>query len=133
MSKASMMDHGYSVVIIAICLALGYGMNALIDFLPAALYGMLLLTFGLQAEIFQADRLQASVDWIIKHMGVCFVPAGVGIMEHKALIAEFGLILTLLVIVTTILLMLVTGALYQKILNKNQGAQIELNKDESSA
>ncbi|GLX82726.1 CidA/LrgA family protein [Thalassotalea eurytherma] len=120
MNKASFLNHAYSALVITASLALGYGINAVFDFLPAALYGMLLLTFGLQAELVNPHKLQASVDWIIKHMGVCFVPAGVGIMEHEALIAEFGLVLTLLVILSTMTLLLVIGLLYQRQLNKQK-------------
>ena len=123
MSKASFLNHAYSALVIIASLALGYGINAIFDFLPAALYGMLLLTFALQAELVNPHKLRASVDWIIKHMGVCFVPAGVGIMEHEALITEFGIVLAVLVVFTTMALLLVIGFLYQRQLT-NPKAQI---------
>lgn len=132
MNKASIFSHGYSAVMICSCLALGYGVNAFVDFLPAALYGMLILTFGLQAEIIDSGRVKNSIDWIIKHMGVCFVPAGVGIMEYKALIAEFGVLITIHVIISTTILLIISGLMYQKCLNRHIQAEsktAKANKD----
>jgi holin-like protein len=108
-------DHLYSLACIFTCLACGYGINQFITFIPPSLFGMVILAFGLKISLISADKLEFSVSWIIKHMGVCFVPAGVGIMEHFELIKHDGPLMLLLTIFSTFLLMYMVGWLYQKL------------------
>jgi len=127
MNKHNVLNHLYSLGAIALCLLLGYGINWLIDFLPASLYGMLALTLGLQLGVIDTKRMQQTIDWIIKNMGVCFVPAGVGIMEHQQLIQSYGIAITFLIIISTLLLILVVGFFYQRSINKSNKHSVKSN------
>ena len=127
MNKHSVLNHLYSLGAIALCLLLGYGINWLIDFLPASLYGMLALPLGLQLGVIDTKRMQQTIDWIIKNMGVCFVPAGVGIMEHQQLIQSYGIAITVLIIISTLLLILVVGFFYQRSINKSNKHRVKSN------
>ncbi len=108
----------YSIFAIVSCLALGYGLNYFIDIIPASLYGMAFLSLGLRFSIIQHEKIAASIQWIIRNMGVCFVPAGVGIMEHFGVLKIHGIALFVLTVVTTLLLMWLVGVLFQTGLKK---------------
>ena len=107
--------HLYSVLAVTLCLAMGYAINTVITFIPPSLFGMVILAFGLRIEWIKPEKIQSTINWIIKNMGVCFVPAGVGIMEHFHLIQHDGPVMLLLIVFSTLLLMFIVGWLYQYI------------------
>tara|TARA_B110000881_G_C18480353_1_gene466162 strand:- start:477 stop:908 length:432 start_codon:yes stop_codon:yes gene_type:complete len=108
----------YSIFIIALCLILGKIIDALIGGLPGSLYGMLIFTTLLHYKIISEARISATIAWLIQHMGVCFVPAGVGIINHFDLIKTHGITLVSIIFVTTFLIFTVVGLLYQSELDK---------------
>lgn len=107
----------YSIGAISICLALGYCLCFFIGGIPASLYGMLLLTLGLSTRIINPDRLEKTIKWAIKNIGICFVPAAVGIVEYIYLLKIYGLSITLIVVLTTVLLLTTVGYYYQRSLS----------------
>jgi holin-like protein len=56
--------------------------------------------------------------WIISHMGVCFIPACVGIINHYELIKNYGFIIVAIILVTTFILISFVGVLAQRYLSK---------------
>lgn len=113
-----MLNACYTISAIFICLLLGHGVFYLIGGIPASLYGMLLLTFGLSRRIIDHNKMTSTIQWLIHNMGVCFVPAAVGIVEYWYLIKIHGLSITFIVITTTLILLALVGYLYQKLLPK---------------
>ena len=115
----------YSIFIIALCLILGKIIDALIGGLPGglpgSLYGMLIFTTLLHYKIISEARISSTIAWLIQHMGVCFVPAGVGIINHFDLIKIHGITLVSIIFVTTFLIFTVVGLLYQSELDKKAG------------
>ncbi|WP_181902175.1 CidA/LrgA family protein [Thalassotalea euphylliae] len=108
----------YSLVAIFICLALGYLTCAFFSILPASLYGMCYLALGLHFNWLDAQRIGQTVSFILKHIGVCFVPAGVGIMNYFGLLKASGWQLLLFTIVSTLALMVLVGWSYQRVTQK---------------
>ena len=108
------MQYVYSGCAILLCLAAGYGLNTLISIIPPSLFGMMVLAFSLVSGWLNPHYLEATIAWIIRNMGVCFVPAGVGIMDHFELIRTDGPIMMAITIVTTFLLMFVVGWIFQR-------------------
>ena len=96
------------------CLALG----ELIIFLtglpiPSSIVGMLLLTAALKFKILRLEWVQGISDFLVGTMGFFFVPPGVAVMLHFKLIqAELWPILTA-TIVSTLLVLAVTGWVHQ--------------------
>lgn len=96
------------------CLALG----ELIVFLtgipvPSSIIGMLLLTLALKFKILRLEWVQGISDFLVGTMGFFFVPPGVAVMLHFELIkAELVPIVTATV-VSTILVLAVTGWVHQ--------------------
>ena len=76
----------YSLFSLCLCVLLGKALYASIGGLPGSLYGMIIFSLLLYLKLFDAARIEKSIQWIIQHMGVCYVPAGVGIINHFELI-----------------------------------------------
>ena len=110
----------YSISVILFCLMCGYGINHLIGGLPASLYGMLILTATLLLKFFDPEKLKTSVQFMIKHMGVCFVPAGVGVMQYSDLLARYGIAMALIIIATTLFVIVCVGVMFQYSESKKQ-------------
>jgi holin-like protein len=109
----------YTIIYILICLLMGYLINHLIGGLPPSLYGMVIFTFLLHLRVCDALRVQASIAWGIKNMGVCFVPAGVGIINHYQLIKTHGIMLITIIFFSTFLVLTFVGLIFQSIENKS--------------
>lgn len=116
-TEHSQMNPLYGFFAIAIALALGHALHILWSGLPASLYGMITLTLLLQFGVFSAAKVSAAITWLLRHIGVCFVPAGVGIIEHLALIQQYGLVLVGVIFFTTFLLLTLVGLSFQKLEN----------------
>lgn len=104
----------YSIFALLSCVAIGRLASYLLPALPGSLYGLMVFTLTLHFRLFDADKIRASVVWSIKHMGVCFVPAGVGIINHLELIKQHGIAIVAITFVTTFILLTAIGVLYQK-------------------
>lgn len=57
--------------------------------LPGPVLGMLLLVLLLQWRPLQAP-VQAAADTLLAHLSLLFVPVGVGVMTHLALLSQYG-------------------------------------------
>ena len=108
----------YTLLFIATCLIIGYVINHILGGLPASLYGMMAFTLMLHFRLCDATRVKTSIAWGIKNMGVCFVPAGVGIINHFQLIKTHGLMLVAITFIGTLLVLTFVGLLFQRLENK---------------
>jgi len=114
----------YSTCVIAGCLGIGKFLAAYLGGLPASLYGMLIFTSVLHFQLVNSSKIATTVSWIIQHMGVCFVPAGVGIINHYQLIKDHGFALVTIIFISTFLLLSFVGITYQHlVLNKNNSTR----------
>lgn len=104
----------YSIFAIFSCLALGKLCWYFAPILPSSLYGLIIFTLTLHFRLFNANYIKSTVVWCLKHMGVCFVPPGVGIMNHFELIKQFGIVIVAITFLTTFLLLTVVGLHYQR-------------------
>lgn len=114
----------YSIFSIGFCLLFGKSIEYFLPALPASLYGMMVFTALLHYRFIDAKRVQAFIEWALANMAVCFIPAGVGIINHFELIKRHGLILVAIIFVTTMLLLTFVGIIYQRYI-KTQGVIIE--------
>lgn len=96
------------------CLALGKFCSYLAPILPSSLYGLIIFTLSLHFRFFNADKIKGTVVWCIKHMGVCFVPPGVGIINHFELLQQFGITIVVITFATTFILLTAVGLHYQR-------------------
>lgn len=108
---------GYTCLIIGICLLIGKFIATQFTGLPASLIGMLLFTTALHFKWANPERISDTVAFIIKNMGVLFVPAGVGIINHYELIKAHGITLIAIIFFTTFILLSFIGLIYQHHIN----------------
>jgi len=106
----------YTIFAISLCLLLGKLANYLFAGLPASLYGMVIYAIFLQLNWFSPKKVTLANQWFVKHMGVCLVPAGMGIIDHFQLIQEHGLALVFIICSSTFILITVIGYLSERFL-----------------
>jgi len=119
MNKA-ISQHGavntlYSVTSISLCLVLGHFISGYLGGLPRSLYGLIFFTLLLHWRWVDANRVKASIAWGLRNMGVCFVPAGVGIIEQFELIKQHGLAIVGITFITSLLLLTFVAYFYRKL------------------
>ena len=96
------------------CLALG----ELIVYLtgihfPSSIIGMILLTLFLHLGWIKLHWVKAFSDMLISHVGLFFVPPSVAILAYFDLIAKNFWSISVAIVVSTIIVMVVTGHVYQ--------------------
>ena len=115
--KNNLSDILITCIAISVCLAFGKLVFSLVGGLPASLYGMIILNILLTLGIFKAERLKGSITWCINNMGVCFVPAGVGIINYFDLVAKYGLEMMFIICTTTLILISIVGLMADKFIS----------------
>lgn len=80
---------------------------------PAALVGMLLLTALLKLGWVKLDWVKGISDFLLKYLGLFFVPPGVALMLHFGLIRAEWLPIVAATLFSTIAVLLLTGWTYQ--------------------
>ena len=84
--------------------------------LPGPVVGLLLLLGFLVMRDRTPDReLAITSGWILRHFGLLFVPAGVGVITQLDVIGENWLSLLIAIPASTLLGLLVTGWLMQRL------------------
>jgi holin-like protein len=82
---------------------------------PGNVLGMGLLLIALKAGWVQIKWLEEAAEMLLSNMALFFVPAGVGVMVYGDLIAAEWLPITVAAVVSTFVVMAVTGRLAQKL------------------
>jgi holin-like protein len=81
--------------------------------LPGPVIGMALLFFAMLARAPVAKEMDATADTLLKHLSLLFVPAGVGVVQHLALLGHEGLQLILVVVLATVITLAVTALTFE--------------------
>lgn len=96
------------------CLALGEALVWITGGrLPGSIVGMLLLTVFLALGWVKLDWVKGISDFLINNLGFFFVPPGVALMLHLGTIRAQWLPITIATLVSTILVLVVTGWTHQ--------------------
>ncbi len=96
------------------CLALGEFIVWLTGIkLPASILGMLLLTTFLHLGWIKLAWVKGIADFLVSNMGFFFVPPGVALMLYADLIAAEFWPIVIATVVSTILVLVVTGHVHQ--------------------
>jgi len=111
-----MKNFFYTLFAISLSLALGKLANFAIGGLPASLYGMVIYCLLLQLNWLSPTRVKKANHWLVKNMGVCFVPAGVGIINHFDLIEQHGIALISIIFISTFVLLTLVALLSERYL-----------------
>ena len=88
--------------------------------IPGNVMGMGLLLLGLTTGWIDVKWIEEAADILLSNMTLFFVPAGVGVMVYSDLIAAEWLPITVATIISTFVVMAVTGLLAEKLENREQ-------------
>lgn len=96
------------------CLALGELVVLLTGVkLPSSIIGMLLLTLLLKTGVVKLEWVRGLTDFLIANLGFFFVPPGVALMLYFDLIRAEWLPITVATVVSTALVLVITGHAHQ--------------------
>ena len=97
----------------AILLAMQFAGEALSSWLdipmPGNVIGMVLLLLALVLGVVQLEWIKEAAELLLSHMALFFIPAGVGVMVYFDLIGREWLPITVAMVVSTFVVMAVTG------------------------
>ena len=87
---------------------------------PASVYGLVLMLSALVTGILKLGQVRETAAFLIEIMPVMFIPAGVGLMESWSSLQPVWLPVILITILTTVLVMAVTGKVTQAMIGKEK-------------
>ena len=85
---------------------------------PASIYGLLILLAGLQTKVIPLKAVDEAGGFLIEIMPMLFIPAGVGLMVSWGALKPVIIPISIIIVVTTILVMAVSGRIAQFILKE---------------
>lgn len=113
------MKHLKEFFIIILISFIGELLNLLIPLpIPGSVYGLVIMFTCLCLKIIKLDNIHTTSKFLIEIMPLMFIPAGVGLMTSFADLKPILLEVTVITIVTTILVMAVTGIIAQLMTRK---------------
>ena len=83
--------------------------------IPSSIIGMLLLAALLQTKVVKEECVKGMSDCLISNMGFFFVPPGVALMLYLDIIKAEFIPIVVATVVSTILVLIVTGWTHQKL------------------
>lgn len=88
--------------------------------IPGPVAGMLILLVGLMIYGKVPDFLRLPAEGLIRHLSLLFIPAGVGLMVFAQLLAQHWLLVLLSLVVSTLLTLILTAWMMQKLEQRQQ-------------
>ena len=85
----------------------------------ASIYGLVLMLLGLITKIIPLEKVEGAADFLVEIMPLLFVPPTVGIMANVEALRQMLVPLCVISVVSTILVMAVTGRVSQRIIRKS--------------
>lgn len=111
--------------------AIGEICNQVLPFpVPAGVYGLFLMLILLCSGILHLEDVDGTGNFLLDHMALMFIPAGVGIIRYTEQIKEIGLIYLFIIIISTMIVFAVTGKLTQLVIKKNHNSDDDVEETE---
>lgn len=95
---------------------------------PGSIIGMILLFVLLTSNIIKIEKVENLANFFLDHLAFFFIPASVGLMTSFASLKGSIFKIILLCILTTIIVIAVTGVTVQFICNKKSIKEVKKNK-----
>ena len=96
---------------------------------PASIYGLVILFILLEIGILKLDAVKETSVFLIEIMPLMFIPAGVGLMESWGDLNSMLLEVVVIILVSTVLVMGVSGKVTELVLKRSANKKGE-TKDE---
>lgn len=118
------MKYVYQLGAILTVTFIGEALNRVIPLpIPASIYGLLIMFTALKTGILKLKHIKQTSDFLLEMMPILFVPAAVGLLSIWTQLAEFLWPLAAITLLTTLIVMVVTGKTTQFILDKGKREQ----------
>lgn len=95
----------------------------------ASMYGLVLMLVGLITKLIPLEKVEGAADFLIEIMPVLFVPPTVSIMANFDALKQMLVPLVVICIVTTVLIMGVTGRVAQGLLRRGSKQEQEAGNE----
>ncbi len=86
--------------------------------IPSSIYGLVLMFLLLVSGVVKLPQVKETAEFLIEIMTIMFIPATVGLMENWGVLEPILLPLVVIIPVTTVVVMGVTGRTAQRILRR---------------
>lgn len=93
--------------------------------IPSSIIGMMLLAAMLQMKVIKVEWVKGMSDFLISNMGFFFVPPGVALMLYLDIIRAELVPIVVATVVSTVLVLIVTGWTHQRLKMKKDGDTAE--------
>lgn len=117
-------------IILVICLIA----EAMEYFIPlpiaASMYGLVLMLIALTTKIIPLKEVENVSDFLTDNLSIMFIPPTVGIMASVEEIKQMFVPLVVISVVSTLLIMTVTGRVAQAIIRRKSKPSVEGNSQE---
>lgn len=108
-------------LIILLVSFLGEVLHAVIPLpVPASVYGLVLMLAALCTGILKIGQVKGAAEFLIEIMPVMFIPAGVGLLNSWQVLRPVWVPVLVITVLTTIIVMVVTGEVTQKIIRRER-------------
>ncbi len=85
----------------------------------ASMYGLVLMLAGLITQIIPLEKVEGAADFLVEILPIMFIPPTVGIMTGVDALKEMLVPLCVISVVSTVLIMAVTGRVAQRIIQRD--------------
>ncbi|MHC1721944.1 MAG: CidA/LrgA family protein [Aminipila sp.] len=93
--------------------------------IPASIYGLVLMLIALQTKVIILEHIQDVGVFLIEIMPIMFIPAAVGLMDSWEVLKPICFPIIIITVITTIVVMVVTGRTTQFVINLGRRKQDE--------
>lgn len=90
-------------------------------FVPGSVIGMVLLFILLSLKIIKGNWIEIGASFMVRHLAFFFIPATVGLMSYPQLFMGNGFLLIVIVFVSTVLVMVLSGLISQSLIRGGIG------------
>lgn len=98
--------------------------------IPACVYGLVIMFLLLNLKIIKIGQVKEVSYFLIEIMPLMFIPAGVGLMNSFSAIKPYLLTICIITIITTILVMGVSGLITELILKNDKKERLSGDNNE---
>ncbi|WP_026696033.1 CidA/LrgA family protein [Peribacillus kribbensis] len=90
--------------------------------IPGGIVGLVILFLLLQLKIIKVEWIEKGADWLLAELMLFFIPAAVGIVNYQKAIGSKWVSLLIVIVLSSLTVMAVTGLTAQYISKRGRGA-----------
>ena len=119
--------------IFAVIMLISNGIAAIVPIpIPASVVGLVLLFVLLCLKVIKLEQVETLGTSLTSLIGFLFVPSGISVMNSLGVMQQYGVQITLVILLATIILLGATGLFSQLILSVSQKRQKETSADKQT-